>query len=65
MKYSYGPAVIFGLLNCVTFVGFLSLTVILGGQSLSLASNSSMSWTVGIVVIAIISLLVSSFLVEC
>lgn len=55
----YWPAMVFGLINCLSFVGFLSLTVILGGQCLSLASASSMSWTVGIVVVSIISLLLS------
>lgn len=55
----YWPALVCGFLNCLQFIGFMSLTVILGGQSLSLASKSEMSWTVGIVVISIISLLVS------
>ncbi|KAK4687839.1 hypothetical protein P7C73_g2292, partial [Tremellales sp. Uapishka_1] len=53
------PALLVGLLNCVTFVGFLALTSILGGQSLSLASSNSMSWTVGIIVVAIIGLIIS------
>ena len=55
----YWPALICGFLNCLQFIGFMSLTVILGGQSLSLASKSEMSWTVGIIVVSIISLLVS------
>ncbi|ORX39149.1 putative cytosine-purine permease [Kockovaella imperatae] len=55
----YFPAVLFGLFNCLSFIGFMALTVILGGQCLSLASSSSMSWNVGIVVVAIISLLLS------
>jgi hypothetical protein len=54
----YVPALVFGLINCTSFVGFLSLLVILGGQCLSLASGGSMSWTVGIVVVAILSLMV-------
>lgn len=60
-RYGLGwiPAIIIGLVNCISQIGFLALTVILGGQSLSLASGGSMSWTVGIVVAAIISLLLS------
>jgi hypothetical protein len=54
----YYLALVFGLINCTSFVMFLSLTVILGGQCLSLASNSDMSWTVGIVIVAIIALIV-------
>jgi purine-cytosine permease-like protein len=59
-RYAFGyyPGMIFGLFNCASFLGFLSLTVILGGQCLSLASGQGMSWTVGIVVVAIIALLV-------
>jgi purine-cytosine permease-like protein len=59
-RYALGwvSGLIIGLVNCISQMGFLSLTVILGGQSLSLASGSSMSWTVGIVIAAIISLLV-------
>ena len=53
----YYPALICGFLNCLQFIGFMSLTVILGGQSLSLASSSSLSWTVGIIVVSIVSLL--------
>ncbi|ORY33085.1 putative cytosine-purine permease [Naematelia encephala] len=55
----YVPAMIIGLVNSISQMGFLSLVVILGGQSLSLASAGSMSWSVGIVVVAIISLLLS------
>lgn len=55
----YWPALICGFLNCLQFIGFMALTVILGGQSLSLASSSTMSWTVGIIVVSIMSLLVS------
>ena len=59
----YVPALVFGMINCASFIGFLALTVILGGQSLSLASNSTMSWTVGIVIVAVISLLVGRYVV--
>lgn len=60
-RYGLGwiPALVVGLINSISQLGFLALTVILGGQSLSLASGGSMSWTVGIVVAAIISLLLS------
>lgn len=55
----YVPVMVIGFANCLTFIGFLSLMTILGGQCLSLASDSEMSWTVGIVVVSIIGLLVS------
>ncbi|KAL7421288.1 hypothetical protein Q5752_004173 [Cryptotrichosporon argae] len=55
----YYPSMFIGLVNCISFVGYLSLTAILGGQCLSLASNSDMTWTVGIVIVAIIALLLS------
>ena len=60
----YWPALVCGFLNCLQFIGFMSLTVILGGQSLSLASSSEMSWTVGIIVVSIISLLVSTLAIR-
>ena len=40
-------------------LGFLAVNAILGGQTLSLASGSGMSYDVGIVVVGIISLIVS------
>lgn len=40
-------------------LGFLAVNAILGGQTLSLASGSNMSYDVGIVVVGIISLIVS------
>ncbi|WVQ84503.1 hypothetical protein IAT38_006655 [Cryptococcus sp. DSM 104549] len=55
----YFPALVFGLLNCATMIGFMSLTAILAGQCLSLAANSTMSWDVGIVIAAIIALILS------
>jgi hypothetical protein len=39
-------------------LGFLAVNAILGGQTLSLASGSDMSYDVGIVVVGIISLIV-------
>lgn len=38
--------------------GFSTLNSILGGQTLATVSNDNLSWTVGIVIIVIISLLV-------
>ncbi|KAK6909431.1 hypothetical protein I203_103449 [Kwoniella mangroviensis CBS 8507] len=55
----YFPAMIFGLINCATMIGFMSLTAILAGQCLSLASNSTMSYNVGIVIAALIALILS------
>ncbi|WVR07675.1 hypothetical protein IAU60_004717 [Kwoniella sp. DSM 27419] len=55
----YFPAIFFGLLNCATMIGFMSLTAILAGQCLSLASNSTMSYDVGIVIAALIALILS------
>jgi purine-cytosine permease-like protein len=55
----YVPVMLIGLANCLTLLGFLALMTILGGQCLSLASGSEMSWNVGIAVVSIIGLLVS------
>lgn len=42
-------------------IGFMALTAILAGQCLALASNSTMSWDVGIVIAALIALIVCEF----
>ncbi|ODN73175.1 hypothetical protein L202_07738 [Cryptococcus amylolentus CBS 6039] len=55
----YGLALVFGLLNCATMIGFMALTAILAGQCLSLASSSNMSVDVGIVIAALIALILS------
>lgn len=55
----YFPTMLVGLANCITFVGYLSLMSILGGQCLSVASGGDMTWTVGIIVVAIIGVSVS------
>ncbi|OWZ36052.1 cytosine-purine permease [Cryptococcus neoformans c45] len=55
----YGLALIYGILNCATMIGFMALTAILAGQCLALASNSTMSWDVGIVIAALIALILS------
>ncbi|KAI5454614.1 hypothetical protein NCC49_003507 [Naganishia albida] len=60
-RYSFGywPALLPALCNCLTMLGFLAVNAILGGQTLSLASGSNMSYDVGIVVVGIISLILS------
>lgn len=60
-RYSFGfwPALVPSFLNCLTLLGFLAINAILGGQTLSIASGSAMSWNVGIVVVGIISLILS------
>lgn len=55
----YFGAMVIGLANVLTLLGYLSLTSILGGQCLSMASGSDMSWTVGIIVLAVIGLCMS------
>ncbi|KAF8480308.1 permease for cytosine/purines, uracil, thiamine, allantoin-domain-containing protein [Russula ochroleuca] len=58
-RYTFGyyGAMIPGLLSVASGVGFAVLNNILGGQALSSIAN--MSWTVGIVIISVISLFVS------
>lgn len=59
-SWGYFPACIACLLNAVGMIGFMILNNILGGQTLSAVSpNGALSPSVGIVIIAIISLLVS------
>ncbi|EDR02133.1 cytosine-purine permease [Laccaria bicolor S238N-H82] len=60
-RYSFGyyGIIIPSILNLVNMFGFSILNCILGGQALASAGNGNLSWTLGIVVIAIISLLVS------
>ncbi|KAF8303083.1 cytosine-purine permease [Clavulina sp. PMI_390] len=62
-RYSFGyfGAALISAANIVTFMGFLILNGILGGQALASASSGNLSWDVGIVIIALISL----FLVFC
>jgi len=60
-RYSFGyygiiPITIFDL---ASFCGFAILNFILGGQTLSSVSGGDLSWSVGIVIIAVISLLIS------
>ncbi|KDQ60371.1 hypothetical protein JAAARDRAFT_126119 [Jaapia argillacea MUCL 33604] len=60
-RYSFGyyGVILPCVLNCINMCGFCILNCILGGQALSSVSNGHLSWSVGIVVIALISLLVS------
>lgn len=46
-------------------IGFMALTAILAGQCLALASNSTMSWDVGIVIAALIALIVRKLHSSC
>ncbi|KAF8526188.1 NCS cytosine-purine permease [Hysterangium stoloniferum] len=60
-RYSFGqylviPIVVF---NLVGLLGFNIISSILGGQTLSSITDGRMSWTVGIVIIAVIALVVS------
>ncbi|KAF8991744.1 cytosine-purine permease, partial [Cyathus striatus] len=60
-RYSFGY---FGimlpcLLNLIGLCGFSILNCILGGQALASITNGRLSWTVGIIITALISLLVS------
>lgn len=58
-RYSFGyyGVTVPSLLCVITFIGFTVLNSILGGQALATVGN--VSWTVGIVVISVISLFVS------
>ncbi|KAF8480312.1 NCS cytosine-purine permease, partial [Russula ochroleuca] len=58
-RYTFGyyGAMVPSLLSLISNVGFCTLNCILGGQAL--ASIANISWTVGIVIISLISLFVS------
>lgn len=60
-RYSFGyyGVIIPCIMNLIGMIGFSILNCILGGQALASVSSDNLSWTVGIVVIAVISLLVS------
>lgn len=61
-RYSFGyfGVIVPCVLNLITMIGFTTLNVILGGQTLASArSDGNLSWTVGIVIISLISLLFS------
>ncbi|KAF8636998.1 hypothetical protein AX17_003111 [Amanita inopinata Kibby_2008] len=60
-RYSFGfyGVIVPCVLNLIGMCGFCILNCILGGQTLASAANGNLSWTVGIVIIAVVSLLVS------
>ncbi|KAH7882476.1 permease for cytosine/purines, uracil, thiamine, allantoin-domain-containing protein [Phlebopus sp. FC_14] len=60
-RYSFGyyGIIVPTVLNLIGLCGFNILNIILGGQALSSVSSDNMSWTVGIVIVAVISLLIS------
>ncbi|KAI0765159.1 NCS cytosine-purine permease [Fomes fomentarius] len=60
-RYTFGyfGVIIPCIFNMCGMFGFCILNCILGGQTLASISNGHLSWSVGIVVIAIISLLIS------
>ncbi|PCH44946.1 hypothetical protein WOLCODRAFT_139341 [Wolfiporia cocos MD-104 SS10] len=60
-RYSFGyfGVIIASVINLATLCGYCILNCILGGQTLSSISGGNLSWSVGIVIIAVISLLVS------
>lgn len=66
-RYSFGyyGSIIPSLLNMITFMGFLILNLILGGETLAAVSGSAaghgsgLSWDVGIAIVAVAALLVT------
>ncbi|TDL19554.1 cytosine-purine permease [Rickenella mellea] len=58
-SFGYYGAIVPSVLNLVTMSGFMILNCILGGQTLSSVSNGHLSWSVGIVIIAFVSLFIS------
>ncbi|KAI0711159.1 NCS cytosine-purine permease [Cerioporus squamosus] len=60
-RYSFGyfGVIIPAVLNLCSMMGFCILNCILGGQTLSSISDGHLSWSVGIVIIAVLSLLIS------
>ncbi|KAJ7090589.1 permease for cytosine/purines, uracil, thiamine, allantoin-domain-containing protein [Mycena crocata] len=60
-RYSFGYFGVLApvLLNLIGMTGFCILDCILGGQTLAAVANGNLSWSIGIVIIAVISLLIS------
>ncbi|KAG7086332.1 hypothetical protein E1B28_002295 [Marasmius oreades] len=60
-RYSFGyyGVMVPCILNLVNLFGFCILNCILGGQTLASVADGHLSWSVGIVIVAIISLFVS------
>ncbi|PPQ71506.1 hypothetical protein CVT24_006470 [Panaeolus cyanescens] len=59
VRDSYWGAMVPCLLNFVMLIGFGTLTSVLGGQTLASVSDDRFSWTVGIVIFVLISLIFS------
>lgn len=57
----YWPSKICCLLNIVIMVGYGLIDCVIGGQMLSAVSGGSMSIVVGIIIVALISLVVAVF----
>lgn len=57
----YWPSKICCLLNIVIMVGYGLIDCVIGGQILSAVSGGSMSIVVGIIIVALISLVVAVF----
>ncbi|KAH8830062.1 NCS cytosine-purine permease [Flagelloscypha sp. PMI_526] len=60
-RYTFGfyGVILPCVLNIMNMMGFCILNSILGGQTLASVSQQNLSWTYGIVIVAVISLLVS------
>ncbi|KAF8991743.1 cytosine-purine permease [Cyathus striatus] len=60
-RYSFGyyGVIVPCILNLVGMCGFSILNSILGGQALASVSSGNLSWSIGIVIILVISLLIS------
>ncbi|KAI5891667.1 uncharacterized protein SCHCODRAFT_02629744 [Schizophyllum commune H4-8] len=60
-RYSFGyfGVILPCILNLIGMCGFCILNSILGGQTLASVSSHNLSWTVGIVIITIVSLFIS------
>ncbi|KAF8434576.1 NCS cytosine-purine permease [Boletus edulis BED1] len=60
-RYSFGfyGVIIPTVFNLTGLCGFNILNCILGGQTLSSVTNNNLSWTVGIVIIALLSMVIS------
>ncbi|KAF8898130.1 NCS cytosine-purine permease [Gymnopilus junonius] len=62
-RYTFGyyGVIIPCILNLIGIIGFCTLNCILGGQALASVTNGHLSWTVGIVIFTVVSVLVSFF----
>ncbi|KAK7031300.1 hypothetical protein VNI00_013555 [Paramarasmius palmivorus] len=60
-RYSFGyyGVILPCILNLIGMIGFCILNAILGGQTLAAVADGNLSWTIGIVIITVISLVLS------